>query len=56
MNKNTNRDFKETVKERANRDPHFRKEILEEALEAINLGDIELAKSLLEAHINTKEN
>ena len=48
--------IKDTVNERVARDPEFRKELLKEALEAINCGDIELAKSLLDTHINTKEN
>jgi len=47
MNKKTDRDFKETVKDRANRDPEFRNEILKEALEAIDCGDIDVAKALL---------
>jgi len=47
--------IKDTVNERAARDPEFRYEILKEALDAINCGDIELAKSLLDARLNTKE-
>lgn len=46
------RDFKETVKDRADRDPEFRKELLTEALEAIVCGEAEVAKILLRDYIN----
>jgi DNA-binding phage protein len=46
------RDFKETVKDRADRDPEFRKELLTEALEAIVCGEVEVAKTLLRDYIN----
>ena len=39
--------FKETVRQRASRDPQFRNETLKEALEALNRGDIDVAKSLI---------
>lgn len=45
------RDFKETVKDRADRDPEFRNELLAEALEAIVCGDVEVAKVILLEHI-----
>jgi len=46
------RDFKETVKDRADRDPEFRNELLTEALEAIVRGEVEVAKILLRDYIN----
>jgi DNA-binding GntR family transcriptional regulator len=46
------RDFKETVKDRADRDPEFRNELLTEALEAIVCGDVEAAKIMLRDYIN----
>ena len=55
MSENTNREFKETVRQRANHDPEFRTELLKEVLKAINCGDIEVAKALLEAHLNKEE-
>ncbi len=50
-----NKPFKETVRQRANHDPEFRTELLKEVLKAINCGDVELAKALLEAHLNKEE-
>ena len=49
------RDFKETVKDRADRDPEFRNELLTEALEAIVCGDVEVAKVMLRDYINATE-
>lgn len=49
------RDFKETVKDRADRDPEFRNELLTEALEAIVCGEVEFAKLLLRDYINATE-
>ena len=46
------RDFKETVKDRADRDPEFRNGLLTEALEAIVCGDVEVAKVMLRDYIN----
>ncbi|TWU31404.1 helix-turn-helix domain-containing transcriptional regulator [Novipirellula artificiosorum] len=46
------RDFKETVKDRADRDPEFRDELLTEALEAIVCGDVDVAKVMLRDYIN----
>ena len=42
-----NKPFKETIRQRANRDAHFRNETLKEALEALNCGDIDVAKALI---------
>ena len=46
------RDFRETVKDRANRDPEFRNGLLTEALEAMVRGELEVAKILLRDYIN----
>jgi DNA-binding phage protein len=46
------RDFKETIQERAQRDPKFRKELLREGLEAMLSGEITLAKTILRDYIN----
>lgn len=49
------RDFRETVKDRADRDPEFRKGLLTEALEAVVRGELEVAKILLRDYINATE-
>ena len=49
------RDFRETVKDRADRDPEFRDGLLTEALEAVVRGEIEVSKSLLRDYINATE-
>jgi hypothetical protein len=46
------RDFKETIRDRVQRDPKFRKELLREGLEAILSGEITLAKTILRDYIN----
>jgi DNA-binding phage protein len=46
------RDFKETIRDRAQRDPKFRKELLREALEAMLSGEITVAKTILRDYIN----
>lgn len=46
------RDFRETVKDRADRDPEFRHGLLAEALEAVVRGEIDVAKILLRDYIN----
>jgi hypothetical protein len=46
------RDFKETIRERVQRDPKFRKELLREGLEAMLSGEITLAKTILRDYIN----
>jgi hypothetical protein len=46
------RDFREAVKDRADRDPEFRKGLLKEALAAVVRGEIEVAKILLRDYIN----
>jgi DNA-binding phage protein len=46
------RDFKETIRDRAERDPRFRKELLREALEIMLSGEIAVAKTILRDYIN----
>ena len=46
------RDFKETIRARAERDPKFRKELLRESLESLLAGDISTAKAILRDYIN----
>jgi len=55
MNENKSpltRDFKETVKERADRDPEFRNGLLEKASEAIEKGETDVAKIILHDYTN----
>ncbi|MDA0835995.1 MAG: transcriptional regulator [Planctomycetota bacterium] len=49
------RDFRETVKNRAERDTKFRNGLLAEALEAIVRGELDVAKILLRDYINATE-
>jgi len=49
------RDFRETVKDRAERDANFRNGLLAEALEAIVRGELDVAKILLRDYINATE-
>jgi DNA-binding phage protein len=46
------RDFKDTVKARAERDPEFRAGLFREALEALLGGDVETGKVLLRDYVN----
>lgn len=46
------RNFKETVKRRADNDPEFRKALIVEALNAMLEGDIDIGKSLLRDYVN----
>jgi len=46
------RAFRESVKERTDRDPEFRKGLLMEAAEAIVRGELDVAKILLRDYIN----
>jgi DNA-binding phage protein len=46
------REFKETVKERAARDPAFREALLKEAVELLLAGDLETGKVVLRDYIN----
>lgn len=49
------RDFRETVKNRAERDAKFRNGLLAEALEAVVRGELGVAKILLRDYINATE-
>ncbi len=46
------RDFKETIRARAGRDPKFRKELLREGIESMLAGDVDTAKTILRDYIN----
>jgi DNA-binding phage protein len=46
------RDFKETIRARAERDPAFRKELLREAIECLLAGDVDTGKTVLRDYIN----
>lgn len=46
------RDFKDTIKARADRDPAFRKALLKEGVESLLSGDVETGKSILRNYIN----
>ena len=46
------RDFKETVRTRAQRDPAFRRALLEEGVACMLAGDIETGKIVLRDYIN----
>jgi hypothetical protein len=46
------RDFKETIRDRVQRDSKFRKELLREGLEAMLSGEIAVAKTILRDYIN----
>jgi DNA-binding phage protein len=46
------RDFKETVRDRAQADPAFRGALMSEAIELLLSGDVETGRSLLRDYIN----
>jgi hypothetical protein len=46
------RDFKETVKDRVERDPAFREELLKEGIECLLTGDLDTGKAILRDYIN----
>jgi hypothetical protein len=46
------RDFKETVRARAARDPKFRKHLLQEAVDSMLAGDVDTGKIVLRDYIN----
>jgi DNA-binding phage protein len=46
------RDFKQTIRARAARDPRFRKELLREGVECLLSGDTATAKMILRDYIN----
>jgi DNA-binding phage protein len=46
------RDYKETVRERMEQDPNFRRALLQDAVEVMIGGEVDLAKVLLRDYIN----
>lgn len=46
------RDFRETIRARAEREPAFRRELLRNAIESLLAGDVNLGKALLRERIN----
>jgi len=46
------RDFKETIRARAARDPKFRKELLREGVDLMLAGDVVTGKAILRDYIN----
>ena len=46
------RDFKATVRARIERDPGFRQTLLEEGVECLLAGDVEVGKSVLRDYVN----
>lgn len=46
------KDFKETVRERLQRDQKFRTELLREAIECLMSGDVDTGKAVLRDYIN----
>jgi len=46
------RDFKETIKNRIERDSAFREELLKEGIECLLVGDIDTGKGILRDYIN----
>ncbi len=46
------RDFKETIRARARRDPRFRAELLKAGIQCLLSGDVEAGKTVLREYIN----
>jgi len=46
------RDFRQTIQDRAQKDPAFRKAMLTEAMDAFLSGDVETGKAMLRDYIN----
>ena len=46
------RDFRETIRERAQREPSFRQALLQEGLQLINTGDFITGRAILRNYIN----
>jgi hypothetical protein len=46
------RDFRETIRERARREPAFRRALLQEAVEQMLAGDVDAGKALVRNYIN----
>ena len=47
------KDFKDTIQARAQRDPEFRKALLQEGVECLLSGDIDTGKAVLRDYINS---
>jgi hypothetical protein len=46
------RDFRETIRERAQREPEFRRALLQEAVEQMLSGDVDAGKGMIRNYIN----
>jgi hypothetical protein len=46
------RNFKETIRERVQRDPVFREELLKEGIQCLLAGDVDIGKAILRDYIN----
>ena len=46
------RDFKDTIKDRVERDPAFREELFKEGIECLLTGDVDTGKAVLRDYIN----
>jgi len=46
------KDFRDTIRDRAHRDPAFRRALLQEAIELLIAGDVETGQSLVRKYIN----
>ena len=46
------KDFRDTVRERLQREPEFRRELLQEALNCLMSGDVQTGKAVLRNYIN----
>lgn len=46
------RDFRETIRERAQREPAFRQSLLREGMQLINNGDFSTGRAILRNYIN----
>ena len=46
------KDFRDTVRDRAQRDPEFRRALLEEAVNSMIAGDVETGRSLMRNYFN----
>ena len=46
------KDFRDTIKDRVNRDPAFRTELLKEGIECLLTGDVDSGKTILRDYIN----
>ena len=46
------RDFKDTIKDRVEKDPAFRKELFKEGIECFLTGDVDTGKAVLRDYIN----